>query len=98
MLWCPDGDEHDAGGSNRLGKICRELEALFRSIAADHLLEAWLVNGHDAAAKLANFGLILIDANNVVSGFRETSSEHQAHIACASDRNFHRDGSESERM
>ena len=89
MLRGTNRDEHDRGAAHRLRKISGERESLFRSIAADHLLEAGLVDGHDAAAKLPDLGFILIDADDVVPGFRETGSKHQADIACADDRNFH---------
>ena len=65
------------------------VETLFRSIAANHLFEAGLVDGHDAAAKLPELGFILINADDVVPRFRETGSKHQADVARADDRNFH---------
>ena len=89
MLRCANRNEHNRRVANRFRKISGELETLFRSIAADHLLEAGLVDGHDAAAKLPNLGLVLVDTDDVVSRFRETGSEHQADIARADDRNFH---------
>ena len=89
MLGSTDRNEHDRCRAHRFWKIDGEREALFRSITADHLLEAGLVDGHDAAAKLPDLGFILIDADDVVPGFRETGSKHQADVACADDRNFH---------
>ena len=89
VLGRPDGDEDDAAPHARPSEILGELESIFRLIAPDHLLEARLVDRHDAAAQLTDLRLILVDARDVVAGFRQTGSEHQAHVACSDDRNFH---------
>ena len=84
-----DGDEDDARGAHGTREIGRELEALLRPVAPDHLLEAGLVDGHDAAPKPPDLRRILVDARDVVAVFRQTGSQHQADVACSDDRNFH---------
>ena len=89
MLRCADRDEDDACRAHGARQILGELEPLFCDVPPDHLLEARLVNRHDAPAKLTQLGLILVDARDIVAGLGETSSEHQAHIARSDDRNLH---------
>ncbi len=83
------GDEHDVGGAHRRRQIGGELDPFLGKTAANHLLEAGLVDRHPALFEHGDLGGVLVDANDVVSVFRETRTKHKTDIAGSNDSDFH---------
>ena len=86
-----DRNEDHRRGANRPGQLRRERQALFRHVPAHEFFEAWLEDRHLSLAQHPDLGGVLVDADDVVAGFREAGARDQPHVASPDDGELHRD-------
>ena len=76
-----DRDEHRLGVGDRGGEIGREGQALLAHVAGDEILQARLVDRHDAPAQRRDLALVEIDADGRVAEVREAGAGDEPDVA-----------------
>ena len=61
---CAHRDEDCIGAANGFLRIRREEETLFLHIAGHKIVEAWLIDRHDASLQLLDLTCILVDTGH----------------------------------
>ena len=84
-----DGDEDDLGLLHGGVQVRGELEAAIGDVAPDHLLQARLVDGHDALVQAVDLGRDLVHADHVVAHVRKDDARDQPDIPCSDNANVH---------
>ena len=84
-----DGDEYRVGVGDAVGEVGGEAEPAACVVARDHLLQAVLVDRHDALLQAFDLVGLLIDADGVETEFRKADAGHQPDVAGANHCDLH---------
>ena len=83
------GDEDDLRGVHAVLGGVGEPQALGGDVAVDEFLQAGLVDRDLAGLQRIDFALVVIDADDVMADFRETSAGNKADVAGTNDAEIH---------
>ena len=83
------GDEDHLGGRHRLARSVVKESRLSRTLLADELLQARLVDGHLARLQRADLPLVDVHADDVVARVREAGARDEADVARSDDGDAH---------
>ena len=83
-----DGDEDDLGLANGARQRRRKRQPPFLAVAPHQLLEARLVNRDLPPLEHPNLGVVVVDADDVISAFGEAGTRDEAHIPGSDDSDF----------
>ncbi len=84
--WSSDADEHDVGGSHRLGEVSGEAQRPGGQARLEELLQPRLVERDEPGEQGVELAFVGLDADDAVTDVREAGRDHRPDVPTADHR------------